>query len=243
MLEDGRTRPIELIKPDDRIIAFDTIALKKTNATVEKLLVHRDKTYPINNVKFSNKTDLMITGNHPIFVKDKGWITVDNLKPGDIVYNYDKSGKNFNNSKVVSIIKDVSISNVVYNLKTTQGNYIANDILIHNKCLKKGTSIETPDGPIFVEDIKPGMEVYASEDGTKIKTLVTNVYNKSTILDFIPGKKLCDGSEVTINHQVYFKGKFVTALELPFNDVKIYGNVYDIKTEAGNYYSNGFLMK
>ena len=35
------------------------------------------------------------------------------------------------------------MSNVVYNLKTTQGNYIANDILIHNKCLKKGTPIET----------------------------------------------------------------------------------------------------
>ena len=242
-LADGRTTPIELINPYDKIIAYDTINYKKTTASVEKLLIHNDKKYSISNLKFSNHTDLKITDNHPIFIKGKGWVPVDKLKPGDVVYQYDRTSKKFIDSKIVSIIKDVSMSNIVYNLKTTQGNYIANDILIHNKCLKKGTFIETPVGAMLVEDVKPGMEVYAFEDGNKIKTHVTNVYEKSTILDFIPGKKLCDGSEVTINHQVFYDGKFVIASQLPFTNVEIHGNVYDIKTEAGNYYSNGFVMK
>ena len=87
------------------------------------------------------------------------------------------------------------------------------------------------------------MEVYAFANGSRIKTLVTNVYRKSTILDFIPGKKLCDGTEVTINHEVFYQGKFFTAVDLPYTNVEIHGNVYDLKTEVVNYYSNGFLLK
>lgn len=243
MLEDGSTKPIEQIRPKDKIVAYDTILNKITKATVVDLLIHRDKKYSIDNLKFANNTDIKITGNHPVLVKNKGWVKVDDLIPGDVVYHYDKLDRKFSDLKVVSIIKDVSTSDVVFNLKTTQGNYIANDVLIHNKCLKKGSLIETPTGSKLIEEIRPGMEVYGFVNGNRIKTHVTNTYTKSTILDYIPGKKLDDGTEVTINHQVYYHGKFINASELPVKNVEIRGNVYDIRTETGNYYSNGYLMR
>lgn len=61
ILADGRTKPIEQIKPYDKIIAYDTIAYKNTTTSVEKLLIHNDKKYSISNLKFSNNTDLKIT--------------------------------------------------------------------------------------------------------------------------------------------------------------------------------------
>lgn len=242
-MADGSKKPIEAIKPQDVIAAYDTAANKYSTAVVKEMLVHNDKQYSVNEVKLSNNSDLKITENHPVLIKGKGWTKAGDLKPGDIVFQYNASSNSFAEAKIVSIIKDAALSNVVFNLKTTKGNYVANDILIHNKCLKEGSLIETPDGLVPVEKIKPGMEVYSSVNGIKVKSLVTNAYEKETILEYIPGKKLADNTEVTINHMVLYKGRFVQAGSLSLMDTKIKGKVYDLKTGAGNYYCNGTLMK
>jgi len=242
-MADGSKKPIESIMPSEKIAAYDTLANKYSEAVVKEILVHNDGEYKIDRIKLAGYEDLKITENHPVFIKDKGWTKAGELKPGDILLQYDPAAASFNNAKIVSIIKDVARTNVVYNLKTTKGNYIANDILIHNKCLKEGSLIDTPDGPVPIERIKPGMEVYSMVNGVKVKTKVTNYYEKETILESIPGKVLSGETEVTVNHIIYSGGKFIPAGSLNLKDSNIKGKVYDIKTSSGNYYCGGILMK
>lgn len=242
-MSDGSTRSIQNMKVGDEIIALDTNTNKTVKAKVEKVLTHKDKTYIIDHIKTDSNDDIEITGNHKVLTGSYEWKEVKDIKVGEVIYTYDSNSKSLKETKVISIIRDESKESVVYNLKTSVGNYFANDILIHNKCLMKGSLIETENGLLPVESIKVGDKVWANIDGQKVLTNVTNFYTKDTVLEYISGKKLTDNTSVTINHTIWNENNFIKAGKTLLPDQNIYGAVYDLKTENGNYYSDGVLMK
>lgn len=239
---DGSKQDIERIKPGDRILAFDKDAGKLSEAAVEKLLVHDEITYIMHELVPDKGAPLVVTGNHPVLVKGRGWQHIDSIKPGDVIFQRDNSSGMLGEVTVASIIRDKSEQGTVYNLKTSRGSYIANDILIHNKCLAQGTLIDTPAGRRPIEGILPGDMVMGSVAGKITPVKVTNVYAKDTILPELPGKRLSDKVIATVNHLVVTSGTLKIAGEMPAPDEKIAGTVYDIRTDAGNYMADGLIM-
>lgn len=241
-LADGSRKPIEKIQVGDKIVGMDTDAKITIPSVVEKVLVHKSNVYLIDVLKTEDGNELQLTGNHPV-LSNAGWKAVDELKVGDIIYEYNYITKLFTQTKVISVIKNQSKTDVVYNLKTTTHNYVANDMLIHNKCLKKGSLIDTPSGLKAIDMLQVGDMVWGRFDGKKVATEITNVFTKDTILDFIAGKKLTDKVSVTVNHVIEFEGNFVKAGKTNLPDEKIFGTVYDLKTTTGNYYGDSILME
>lgn len=241
-MSDGSSKNIENVKPGDLVIAHDLENNRLSDAVVEKLLVHDEITFILHELVPGNGVPLFVTGNHPILVKGHGWQQVDNIKPGDIIFHRDSTSGSLVETTVASIIRDRSEQGTVYNLKTSRGNYIANDILVHNKCLAKGTLVETPSGKRPIESLLPGDRVMGSVDGEIVPVRVVNTYTKETILPTIPGKRLSDGVVATANHQVVSSGIVTRVGEMQLPDVSITGTVYDIRTDSGNYVSGRYIM-
>ena len=242
-LANGERKPIEELKVNDRITAFDLQDGKMAEARIEQVLKHDSEKYSLHQLKTEGNQELLITGKHPVFTKATGWQEVDQLKPGDVIYIFNRETKKMEEAIIAVIIRDQMEKDVVYNLKTSKGNYIANDIIIHNKCLKANAPIDTPSGSRAIEALKAGDLVLGQKDGLIKPVRVTNVYTKQTILPSLPGKQLSHSVAVTDNHLLSVNGKFVEAAGTSYPSVAIEGTVYDLQTEEGNYFSGGILMK
>lgn len=125
LLADGSFIKIENIKPGDKVMSYDLKKSSFLTTTVSQITVHKDNPtgyYLINNI-------LKVTKDHPIWIKNRGWIKVENLKIGDEVF--DKEEKF---TKIVKI-KKISGINTVYDLsiKESPHNFFAEGILVHNK--------------------------------------------------------------------------------------------------------------
>lgn len=242
-LADGKKKPIESLSVNDRITAYDEKGKKISEARVEKVLKHNSVTYVLHELKTSGQHELLVTGNHPILTKSGGWKPVDDIKPGEVIFILNPQTQKLEETKVAVIIRDRSEKNVVYNLKTSQGSYIANDIIVHNKCLQSGAYIDTPAGPRAVETLKVGDLVYGQKDSGITPVRVLHAYTKTTILPTLPGNEISRNLTVTGNHWLWQEGQFVQAAKSGHPYREIQGAVYDIQTETGNYLSGGILMK
>lgn len=242
-MANGSRKPIEQIKPGETIQAYDTKQNRLTLATVEKALVHTDLTYLLHEIKADGGESLLATGNHPVLTKTWGWKNVDQLRPGDIIYQYIPESGSVQELPLLAIIRDKSEKGVVYNLKTSRGNYFANDILVHNKCLQKGSRISTPFGKKAIETLQPGDFVIGELDGVRQPVRVTNIYNKQTVLKSLPGKRLATDLVATINHQLYTNGRLIKVADHDAPKINVLGTVYDLKTESGNYLAGDILLE
>ena len=242
-LADGSRKGIEGLKVNDVIVAYDVKKGKVAEARIEKILRHNSTKYVLHEVKTSGNHDLLVTGNHPILTKANGWKEVDQLNPGDVIYIVNAQTRKMEETTIAAIIRDKGEKHVVYNLKTSQGNYLANDIVVHNKCLKSGTPIDTPSGVRSIETIAVGDMVWGQRAGIKTPVRVTNVYTKRTVLPSLPGKQLSPTVAVTDNHLIFSDGEFIPASRSGYPSTAIAGSVYDLRTEEGNYMSDGILMK
>jgi hypothetical protein len=240
-LADGREVPIERIQVGDAVEAYDQDGRHAAKALVEKVLVHPQSHQHLAAVRTADGHALQATLNHPILTPG-GWRQVAELTPGSVVYVYDAGRDAFVETKVVSIVRDASEAGVVYNLKTSLHDYVAAEILVHNKCLAAGAPIDTPTGPVRVEDLEPGMWVYGDVDGQRVATRVTNVYRKATVAEALPGKRLTPNVAATINHLVMQDGMFAPAGDGDWADEAIAGEVFDVQTALGNYSCDGLLM-
>lgn len=243
-MADGTRKPIETVKPGDRLLAHDAEKDRLVESTVEKSIIHDEVTFILHELVPENGAmPLIVTGNHPVKVKGRGWQQIDTIKPGDVIYRHDPLAGTVQETTVAAVIRDRSEQGTVYNLKTSRGNYLANDILIHNKCLAKGTLIDTPYGKRAVESLLPGEQVLGIVEGKRVPVTVTNTYSKDTLLPSLPGKRISDHVVATVNHPILKAGVFQAAGDLPLPGVEVTGTVYDIRTASGNYISGNIIMK
>lgn len=124
LMGDNTSCPIENVKSGDKIISYDLERSEFRLSIVNKLIVHQNEPsgfYLINN-------HLKVTGSHRIWVKNKGWISVSNLKIGDEVFTSD--GKYI----TVRTKEKVNGTFTVYNLSIQDRthNFFAEGILVHN---------------------------------------------------------------------------------------------------------------
>lgn len=238
-LADGSRKAIETLKAGEAIQAWDEDSNTVVPAQIRQVLIHHDATYTLNRVQGGDGDEIQITGNHPVYTKESGWIPVAELTPGMTLYQLDHVSKSFVPTVVKGIIREESTSKVVYNLLTSEGNYFANDLLIHNKCLAAGSLIDSPNGLLTVETLKPGDLVYSA---TGQETTVSKVFRKETIRPTLRGKVLPNGGAVTNNHRIYWQGQWQEAGQTDLKETSISGPVYDLETEVGTYRSGAVMM-
>ena len=82
-------------------------------------------------VLLANGNALEITGNHEVYVNNKGWIRSGYLEGGDELIQFDLRGNSLSVAKVARVFMEKG-DIVVYDLDTAKyHNYFADNILVH----------------------------------------------------------------------------------------------------------------
>lgn len=124
---DGTEVPIAQVRPGDRLLAF-TADGTIVPATVNEVIVHDVEEYRIVR---TGSMVLKVTAEHPFFVGDGAFKTLEALRPGDRIYAFDGHGLN---SQQILSIEAVAAAVRVYNLMTDAPHtFFANGIAVHNK--------------------------------------------------------------------------------------------------------------
>jgi len=125
--QDGSEKPISQITPQERILAF-TVAGQVVTAVVEAVIVHDVEEFRI--LKTAAVT-LHVTAEHPFYIGDGRFKTLEALNVGDSIYAYDGYGLS---RQAIESITPIKTPVRVYNLHTDAPNtFFANGIAVHNK--------------------------------------------------------------------------------------------------------------
>ena len=127
--EDG-LKPIENIEVGDKVLAYDEATGEKAYKPVVRLF--RNETLEWYHI-FVNNEELVCTGGHPFFVKDKGFVSAKDLLVGDIL--------RLSNGVLIPVsaisIEKLERPETTYNFEVTDFHtyYVGkNEVLVHNKC-------------------------------------------------------------------------------------------------------------
>ena len=177
LTSNGEWKNIADIRVGDTVAAY-TYNGELVNASVEEVYTLEAEGY--YELEASGGYILKVTGEHPFYIGNQIFKTVDYLNPGDRIYVYD--GKGLSEESIRSK-RWIPESTRVYNLHTDWPNtYFANRVAVHNKgCFLPDTLIDTPDGPQKIDRIKAGDVVYGFD---KEKNIV-----KTTVIETIELKE------------------------------------------------------
>jgi len=172
---DGSNIRISEIKKGDKILAFDKEGNILKTEVIEIIKLKTDEYFEIKTPFIT----LNATAEHPFYIGDSIFKTVESLKVGEKIYVY--NGSSISSSEIISIRK-VKAKTDIYNLKTDIPNtFFANFVAVHNKgggCFAAGTKIYTSRGSINIEKIKKGDNILSFKDGKINEVKVNEVYIK-----------------------------------------------------------------
>ena len=133
--EDG-LKPIEEIKIGDKVLAYDETTGEQAYKEVVRLFRNEtDEWYHIT----ANGEELVCTGGHPFFVKDKGFIFAKDLSVGDILC--------LSNGALIPVsaisVEKLTEPETTYNFEVADFHtyYVGeSEVLVHNTCAKDALS-------------------------------------------------------------------------------------------------------
>ena len=162
---DGTTVAIRNVHAGDELLAFAADG-RIVRARVRNVITHEVDEY-LEVV--TERTFLRVTVEHPFYVGDGTFKTLEALNIGDSVYAYE--GQGLSAQKILSITR-VRARTRVYNLQTDEPNtFFANSVAVHNKgggCFPAGTRIGTPGGEVTIESIRTGDVVLTGRGRTAV---------------------------------------------------------------------------
>ncbi|MGD0571986.1 MAG: polymorphic toxin-type HINT domain-containing protein [Sedimentisphaerales bacterium] len=236
---DGSETPISTIKAGDRLMAFTTQG-EMVNAIVQNVITHDVNEYCIVRTA---KNVVRVTAEHPFYVGNGTFKTLEALKPGDNIFVFDGNGLSAQQIESIEIIKS---STRVYNLQTDKPNtFFANGIAVHNKggggCFPAGVLISTPNGQVPIEKIRPGDTVTAVRNNGRIvsaKVLATH-RTKDYVINIQAGSQVL---KTTAEHPICIgEGRVCAAGELKAGDsILLYCDNKAVQTEIENQLSAMF---
>ena len=161
---DGTETRIGDVRVGDELLAF-TPDGEVVHARVYNVITHDVDEY----LEVATEHALLrVTVEHPFYVGNGTFKTLEALQIGDAVYAYD--GRGLSAQHILSIAH-IRGRTRVYNLQTDAPNtFFANGIAVHNKggCFPAGTPISTPTGTTAIEKMRPGDIVMTGQGGTTI---------------------------------------------------------------------------
>jgi predicted lipid-binding transport protein (Tim44 family) len=124
---DGTPSPISEIRPGDELLAFTTTG-EIVHTTVRQVIIHEVDEYVVVGTA---ETTLRVTREHPFYVGNGTFKTLEALKVGDRIFAV--VGGDLS-EQVITSLETVHAPTRVYNLQTDHPNtYFANGIAVHNK--------------------------------------------------------------------------------------------------------------
>lgn len=167
-LADGTEIPIASVQTGDRLLAF-TSEGSVVCATVQRVLTHDVDEYRV--VKTA-QIIIQVTDEHPFYVGEGTFKTLEALQPGDSIFAFDGRGMSAQRIESITIVRAPTR---VFNLQTDAPNtFFANGIAVHNKgggCFPAGTLIKTPGGETPIKCLAPGDHVTAIDPHGGIVTV------------------------------------------------------------------------
>jgi predicted lipid-binding transport protein (Tim44 family) len=173
---DGTQAAIADIRAGDDLLAF-TAQGRIVTARVENVITHPVQEYVLVRTE---RVEIKVTPEHPFYVGEGTFKTLQALHVGDSVYAYDGAG--LSPQRIVSMSR-VLAPTTVYNLQTSEPHtFFAMGIAVHNKgggggCFPSGTRIATPAGWRAIETLGPGDVVQAvTPEGTLTHATVHEMF-------------------------------------------------------------------
>jgi predicted lipid-binding transport protein (Tim44 family) len=159
---DGTPIPIRDVRAGDELLAFTSDGTVVT-ANVRNVIAHEVDEYA---VVATDHIVLRVTMEHPFYVGDGTFKTLEALQVGDTIFAFD--GHGLSAQQIVSVER-VAAPTQVYNLQTdVPHTFFANGVAVHNKgggCFAAGTPILTPHGEVAIETLQPGDVVLTGNGG------------------------------------------------------------------------------
>ena len=125
--EDGSEVPISSVRPKDRLLAFTTRG-EAVIARVRTVVTCEADQYRIVTTR---NIAVRVTAEHPFYVGNGAFKTLEALKVGDRIFAFDGRGLS---AAPIESIAAVHKKVLVYNLQTDAPNtFLANGLLVHNK--------------------------------------------------------------------------------------------------------------
>ncbi|OGP51270.1 MAG: hypothetical protein A2Y79_03575 [Deltaproteobacteria bacterium RBG_13_43_22] len=174
LMANGRETKISAVRPGDLLWAFNPDGhLVSTKA--RSIIKHEVEEYLLMK---TDRATLRVTEEHPFYVGQGKFKTVEALKIGDTVMAFD--GKWLTEQRIISMER-IHQKTRVYNLQTDQPNtFFAHGLAVHNKgggCFPTGTTITTPQGRKTIEQLAAGDEVLGVDaQGHTVRTQVKTIF-------------------------------------------------------------------
>jgi len=155
---DSTEVPIRDVRPGDRLMAYTPDGAVAT-AVVREVLTLEVAEYVV--VSTPHRA-LAVTQEHPFYVGDGTFKTLEALAVGDRIRVLDSQGLR---EEPIESIRRILGPVRVYNLRTDEPHtYFASGVAVHNKgggCFPAGTPVLTPHGERAIEKLAPGDTVLA----------------------------------------------------------------------------------
>jgi uncharacterized membrane protein YgcG len=150
---DGTRTPISEVRPGEELLAFTT-AGEIVHTMVRQVIIHEVGEYLVVG---TDQATLRVTREHPFYVGNGTFKTLEALKLGDRIFT------------------------------DRPNTFFANGVAVHNKgggCFPAGTRVSTPRGEIAIELLRHGDAVVAIDaQGIRVETAVETIHTtRSTVL-------------------------------------------------------------
>jgi len=166
---DGTETLISAVRPGDDLLAYSTDG-RMVHTKVKHIIRHKVDEYVILK---TDRRILKVTVEHPFYVGQGTFKTIDALNTGDAIFAWD--GKALSEQRILSLER-VLERVLVYNLQTDHPNtFFAGGIAVHNKgggggCFPAGTMIRTSSGQVPIETLSAGAKVQAVDTEQRMMT-------------------------------------------------------------------------
>ncbi|MCX5841349.1 MAG: polymorphic toxin-type HINT domain-containing protein, partial [Deltaproteobacteria bacterium] len=177
---DGTSVPISAVRPGNELVAYSPEG-RIVHTKVRNILRHKVKEYILLK---TDRHALRVTAEHPFYVGQGTFKTLEALKIGDAIFAWD--GQSLSEQRIVSLER-VHERVRVYNLQTDHPNtFFAGGLAVHNKgggggCFPHGTMIRTPLGQTPIESLSIHDTVQAVDlNGQIINSSVEKLFTTLT---------------------------------------------------------------
>ena len=206
---DGTSIQLAAVRVGEQIKAFDS-ANQLVTATVADIITHDVSGFVVLTTE---RASVRVTLEHPFYVGDGRFKTVEALRVGDKVFLCDGAGLQ---AQRITNLARVQEPVRVFNLRTDAPHtFFANAFAVHNKgggCFPAGTRVATPTGATPIEQLAPGCAVLGVEDsGLCVTTLVQRLFRQSDSVLTLHTE--CGALRTTAEHPLrLFAGGFQAAI-------------------------------
>jgi predicted lipid-binding transport protein (Tim44 family) len=212
---DGTEVPISTVRPGDQVSAFTPEGVL-VRTTVRNIVQREVDEFVVLQ---TDRQTLRVTAEHPFYVGQGLFKTLEALKVGDVIFAWDGQALV---EQPIQHLETIHERTPVYNLQTDLPNtFFASRLAVHNKgggCFPAGTLIRTPQGQAPIETLVIGEAVLAMDPENRIVKAKADelLVTRSRILRIETDHGVL---RTTIEHPVRrLQGEFARAGELKAGD-------------------------